>query len=944
MPQMAGQAVTPPSSHTDATERLLEILRGFAQDSGLGQPAASITLDSRLETDLGLDSLGRAELVSRVELGLGVRLPDEALLAATARDLLAMAGSGPATQTLAPSLAPTGRTDLPQPGTAGEPAAARTLTEVLDWHLERHPSRVHILAYGADDRPHPITYADLADGAMRVAAGLHGIGLPDGATVALMLPTGPDYFFGFFGILAAGGIPVPIYPPARPEQIEDHLRRHAGILANAGAVFLITVPEARTVARLLKAQVPSLKGVLTPGALAAEAPVGRLAQPAADAIALLQYTSGSTGDPKGVVLTHSDLLTNIRAMGEAVAVRPDDCFVSWLPLYHDMGLIGAWLGSLYYGIPLVSLSPLAFLARPLRWLKAIHDHRGSLSAAPNFAYELCLKRIGDADLAGLDLGCWRRAFNGAEPVSAQTLRRFAERFAPCGLRADALAPVYGLAEAGVGLAFPPPERGPRIDCIDRMRLAEIGHALAIPCDDPQAMTVVGCGQPLPGYRVRVVAGTGTVLPERHEGLLQFQGPSATRGYFRNPEATARLIRDGWHDTGDRAYLAGGEIHLTGRVKDMIIRGGRNLYPYEVEQAVGELPGIRKGCVAAFAASDPEQGSERLVLVAETRERDPARRTALELAVRERATDILGLPPDEIVLAPPRAVPKTSSGKLRRVATRDRYLAGKLLSGPAPPLWQLVRVVASALVATAAHWFGRVPAWLYGAYAWTLFVAIAPWVWLGIMLLPRLTWRWGLVRGGVRLLRRLTFVPLQITGRGRIPPPGCAFVVAANHQSYLDAMVLVEAIGRPIAFVAKQELAGNPLAKAALLRLGTHFVERFDLLRGADDATRFAAALGRGEVLGFFPEGTFRVQPGLLPFRMGAFLAAAGAGVPLLPVAVRGTRGLMPGNSFFPRPGRTAVVIGEPLQPSGDDWEAAVQLRDQARAFVVNHSGEMDAAA
>ena len=932
--------MSPDSTQNDAAARLLEILRGFVRDSGHGQPAGSITLDSRLEVDLGLDSLGRAELVSRVERGLGVGLPDEALLAATARDLLALSGSAGAART--PTATEKGPPAVSEPAAGGVPDAARSLPEVLDWHLERHPSRVHILAYGADDRPRPITYADLASGAARIAAGLKRAGLPEGAAVALMLPTGPDYFFGFLGVLAAGGIPVPIYPPARPEQIEDHLRRHARILDNAGAVFLITIPEAHTVARLLKAQVPSLKGVLTPAAFAAEAPAAEPVRPAADAIALLQYTSGSTGDPKGVILTHADLLANIRAMGAAVPVRPDDCFVSWLPLYHDMGLIGAWLGSLYYGIPLVSLSPLAFLARPLRWLKAIHDHRGTLSAAPNFAYELCLTRIADEDLAGLDLGCWRRAFNGAEPVSAETLRRFAERFAPCGLRSDALAPVYGLAEAAVGLAFPPPGRGPRIDCIDRARFASSGYALAIPCDDPEAMPVVGCGHPLPGYRVRVVDSAGHARPERHEGLLQFQGPSATRGYFGNPEATARLIRGGWHDTGDRAYLAGGEIHLTGRVKDMIIRGGRNLYPYEVEQAVGELPGIRKGCVAAFAAADPASGSERLVLVAETRERDPARRAALERAVRERATDILGLPPDEIVLAPPRAVLKTSSGKLRRAATCDRYLAGKLLSGPARPLWQLVRVLASAVAATAAGAVRAIPPWLYAAYAWALFGSIAPWVWLGIMLLPRLAWRWALVRGGIGLLRWSVFVPLEVTGRERIPALGRAFVVASNHQSYLDAMVLVEVLGRPIAFVAKQELAANPLVRAPLNRLGTHFVERFDVRRGAGDATRLAAALGQGDIVGFFPEGTFRDQPGLLPFRMGAFLAAAGAGVPVLPLAVRGTRDLMRGSSFFPRPGRVAVVVGEPLHPTGSDWEAAVKLRLQTRAFIGTHSGDPDA--
>jgi 1-acyl-sn-glycerol-3-phosphate acyltransferase len=925
------------------TAEVLDVLRGFARDSGIDEQIGAITADTRLEADLGLDSLGRSELIARLERRLARRLPDEALLAATPRDLAALAGAKgvlPAVgQTAAPAgpRAGEGAPDVrPRGGAVAAPSGADTLPAVLAWHVQRHPDRTHILCYGAEEHPRPISYLALAQGAAAVAGGLRKRGVASGGAVALMLPTGADYFFCFFGVLLAGAIPVPIYPPARPEQLEDHLRRHAAMLGNAGAVLLITVPAALTPGRLLRALVPTLTGVLTPEGLAdTHDDMPPIPVEAGD-IALLQYTSGSTGSPKGVVLTHADLLANIRAMGEAVAVRADDCFVSWLPLYHDMGLIGAWLGSLYFGVPLVSLSPLAFLARPVRWLRAIHDHRGTLSAAPNFAYELCLKRVRDEELQGLDLGCWRRALNGAEPVSAETLRRFAERFAHCGFPADALAPVYGLAEAAVGLTFPPATRGPRVDCIDRERFASSGEALPVSCDDTQAMPVVSCGRPLRGYRLRIEDADGRPLPERHEGRLYFRGPSATSGYYRNPEATARLIRDGWRDTGDRGYLAGGELHLTGRVKDMIIRGGRNLYPYEVEEAVGELPGVRKGCVVAFAAGDPARGSERLVLVAETRERDPDRRAALALRIRERATDVLGLPPDEVVLAPPRSVPKTSSGKLRRGAARERWEAGRLASGPPAPLWQLLRLGAAGAVTTTLRVLARLPGRLYAAYAWLLFALIAPWAWIGIVAAPTLRGRWRVARAGVGLLRRLAFVPLSVRGREHMPPPGEPFVLACNHQSYLDVAALVLAVDRPVAFVAKQGLARNPFVRLALERVGTLFVDRFDLLRGAAEAERFAVVLGRGQPLGFFPEGTFRDRPGLLPFRMGAFLAATGAGVPLLPVALRGTRGLMRGTTFFPRWGRAEVRIGEPLLPGGDDWQAAVRLRDRARAFIADH--------
>ena len=277
-----------------------------------------------------------------------------------------------------------------------------------------------------------------------------------------MLPTGREYFTAFMGTLMAGGVAVPIYPPARPSGLEEHLRRQAAILGNALAAVLVTVPEARLVARLLRAHVPSLRTVTTVADLQAGGP-GPPHAAAPDDVALLQYTSGSTGDPKGVMLTHRHLLANIRAMGAAEAPTPSDVFVSWLPLYHDMGLIGAWLAGLYHGFPLAVMPPLAFLARPARWLRAICEQHGTLSASPNFGYELCLRHVSDAELAGVDLSSWRLAFDGSEPVSAGTIRRFTDRFAPYGLRPEAMTPAYGLAEAGVGLTFPPLGRGPVVD-------------------------------------------------------------------------------------------------------------------------------------------------------------------------------------------------------------------------------------------------------------------------------------------------------------------------------------------------------------------------------------------------------------------------------------------------------------------------------------------------
>jgi acyl-CoA synthetase (AMP-forming)/AMP-acid ligase II len=356
-----------------------------------------------------------------------------------------------------------------------------------------------------------------------------------------------------------------------------------------------------------------------------------------------------------------------------------------------MGLIGAWLGSLYFGARAVIMSPLTFLADPARWLRAITQQGGTLSAAPNFAFELCLKNVRDEDMVGLDLSGVRAIVNGAEPVSPGTIRNFTDRFEQIGFRPEALEPVYGLAECSVGLAFPPLGRKPVIDRIDRSDLAETGVATPARENDSTAIEFVACGRPLANHQVRVVDELGLEIPERHQGRLQFKGPSATSGYFRDDEKTESLFSGDWLESGDLAYISGGDIYLTGRIKDMIIRAGRNIYPHEIEEFVGRLPNVRKGCVAAFASPDPRTGSERLVVLAETRLQAASELAELEKAIREATLEVLDLPPDEVVLAPPHAIPKTSSGKIRRSATRALFEANALGEQQQSLWWQIVRL-------------------------------------------------------------------------------------------------------------------------------------------------------------------------------------------------------------------------------------------------------------
>ncbi len=921
--------------------RLLSIVEATVRELQPDTGVVHVSLGSSLDRDLGLDSLSRMELVLRLEQAFGVAVSEDTLQKAeTVRDLLGAieraSARGPVKRfpPMRPASAPARAAEVATAEQA-RPDTASTLVDVLNWHAAMRPHEIQI-THQADDGEQTISCDQLAAGARAVAAGLQRIGLAPRQCVAIMLPTSIAYFHTYFGILLAGGIPVPIYPPARASQLEDHVVRHARILFNAQAVLLVTVPEAKIVARLLQARVPSLRHVVTADDLARFHahfdPVGI----EGDDIAFIQYTSGSTGDPKGVVLTHANLLANIRAMEATIEATARDVFVSWLPLYHDMGLIGAFLGSLYVGLPLVVMSPLAFLAKPERWLWAIHRHRGTLSAGPNFAYELAVRRIDDAAIEGLDLSSWRIAFNGAEAVSPGTVERFARRFGKYGLRAEAMTPVYGLAEASVGLLFPPLGRGVLVDCIDRTIFTRQHKAQPAGAGDPHALRFIACGRPLPGHSVRIVDDHGNEVGERTEGRLEFKGPSATQGYFRNPGETRRLFHDGWLDSGDRAYWAEGDVYVTGRVKDIVIRGGRNIYPEELEAAVGTLDGVRKGCVAVFGVADELTGTERLVVLAETRS------AAVDACARARAAivaavvDVLGEPPDEIILAPPHTVLKTSSGKIRRSACRELVAQGRA-GAPAPSARrQLLRLAAGGLVARAGHVVGATGRALASLRIAASFWLLAPPTWLLTMLTRDPAAAWAVGRAAARLLLRLGGIPLTVTAVGRLPDGPC--VVVSNHASYADGVLLVAALPRQFAFVAKRELRDQFIAGLYLRRLGAEFVERADVRRSVEDAQRMAEIVTRGKSLLIFPEGTFVTHEELLPFHLGAFLAAARAGVPVVPVTIRGSRELLSASGYWPRRRALEVVVGEPLAvpPAAAEqvFQVAVKMRRSARETIA----------
>jgi fatty-acyl-CoA synthase len=974
--------VATPTTQIDnsaSRSRVLDVVRQLLIELGSQGALPLLSLQSNLDRDLGLGSLERVELIARLEAEFGVRLPDLAAAeASTPEDLATLVDRAPSDgvsiQESPSALRAAIQTqklhlEAPDKGVF----ASDTLNEVLRYRALHDAARVHLDITEdteAGEKNLTLTFAELYSAAQRCATELARLGVPPGGRVSLMLPTSRAFFVSYAGILLAGAIPVPIYPPFRADRIEEYAGRQSAILNSAEVCMLLTFRRAETVAKLLKPRVRSLETVMdaeklleaadkapppSPGALPADLRGSRVRK-AAD-IALLQYTSGSTGDPKGVTLTHANLLANMRAIGGAVELTSDDVGISWLPLYHDMGLIGAWLTLLYFGTPLAVMSPLAFLTRPERWLKAFHKHRGTISAAPNFAYELCVRKIADKDIEGVDLSSWRAALNGAEPVNPETLDRFAERFASHGFRRSAQLPVYGLAEASLAVTVPPLNRGPLVDRVDRETFASQGFAVPT-TDENSSISFVSSGMPIPGHEVRIVSEEGEEVPDRTEGFLWFRGPSATRGYYNNPDANEKLFprapaQEGdfaWVNSGDRAYRADAEIYVTGRVKDIIIKGGRNLYPHEVEELAGRAEGIRKGCIVAFGLKDEGTGTEKLIVVAESREADSAVRSKIAAAVTEHVSQGLGLPPDRVELIPPGSIPKTSSGKLRREETKQLYIAGTLSAKKSPAWVQIARLGATSTVRTAGRSVSsglrRVWDTIRGVYFICLFIAWIIPAWTIVLFFKDERAAGRYTSAALKVLFALAGSRVHVVGKEHMNTPG-AKIYVSNHTSYFDVLPLMLGLGVSYRFVAKQEVHRMPFIGTFLRKMGHLSFDRGNTGSRRQAAQTIEEVLRDGDSVFVFPEGTFVPEPGIRPFQLGAFKAAVSTGAPIIPVSLEGTRNFLRDGTILPQPGDVTITLSPPIYPQAanidssqsSNWQELVRLRDASREAIARFCGE-----
>ncbi|MEJ7599639.1 MAG: fatty acyl-AMP ligase [Kofleriaceae bacterium] len=559
-----------------------------------------------------------------------------------------------------------------------------TLVELLEDRARARPDDVlYTFLENGEDVTTSITHRELDARARLIAAQLRSC-MRVGDSALLVFAPGLDYIAAFFGCLYAGVIAVPAYPPD-PRRLARTVPRLTAIARTSGARIVVTMEAIRALA----ASVPGLE-TLTWLAIdeltQAERVLDRVSDRAIvrdfdrvfnpDAIAFLQYTSGSTGAPRGVMLTHRAVLANLAAITDAfgLADRPPRT-VSWLPPYHDMGLVGAILGSLYGGGSCVLMSPLHFLQQPVRWLRAITKYRADVSGGPNFAYDLCVRRVDPATEA-LDLSTWEIAFDGAEVVRADSLDQFAARFAPAGFRRTAFLPCYGLAETTLIAAATPRAAGPTVVTADAAAL-EAGRLLEVE-PSPHARMVVSSGKPTRGTEIAIVDPAGRAC-DGTVGEIWLTGTSVGTGYWDDAEATAlafgaRLAGDDrtWLRTGDLGVLHAGELFVTGRIKDVIIISGRNLAPDDLEQvAVAAHPALRPGGTAAFAIEI--SGREQLVIVQELApgSHDAA---AIQRAIRTAVVGAFDVAPHDVLLVEPGAIPKTSSGKVQRHACKADYVA------------------------------------------------------------------------------------------------------------------------------------------------------------------------------------------------------------------------------------------------------------------------------
>lgn len=545
---------------------------------------------------------------------------------------------------------------------------APTLTTALEILAARFPAYSCLTFVDRRGDRRGLTLGALWERSGTVAAGLIERGLEPGRIVLISLATGPELLAAYVGVMRAGGVPGLVATPSnRFSDPRVYSQRLLGLAAHAEAQLLYGDDDVANVLREQSGATAGAPPLVTPSdsvGVRSSVSIPRTE----DDVATVQYSSGSTGLPKGVLLSHRAVLNNIRASRQGFGLSRQDVSINWLPLYHDMGLIDAFLLPLLSGCRTVLIPTMDFMRDPALWLWSVHRYGGTFSIAPNFAYSLCATRIPEAELSGLDLSSWRLAISASEPVLAETVQAFVDRFLPHGLRRETLTPGWGLAEGVCVITLHALDKPAAVETIDRARMA--ADNVAVPTSG-DGLASVSCGRPLPRCEVEIRAG-GRRLAEREIGTIWLRTDSLFSGYHREAEATARVLVDGWLDTGDRGYLTAGNLYFVSREKDLVVVGGEKYAPHDIEEAINRVPGVRQGCAVAFGVLNQARGTEDLAAVVETRLGDDAELAELRHAIRAEVMRAMGLGVRYLLLVPPGGVEKTTSGKLARGATQRRY--------------------------------------------------------------------------------------------------------------------------------------------------------------------------------------------------------------------------------------------------------------------------------
>lgn len=559
-----------------------------------------------------------------------------------------------------------------------------TFSDILYTHYQDHPDQTAIIMQHAGQPDRPVTYRELLSGANGFASTYARQGIQPGEVVILILQHGEDLVYAFYGAILHGAIPS-IMPYLTEKLLPERYRADlASLVSVTRPSAVVTYPDFEPEVNTALGSGTSVRAVIVTGQV--DAPLepdftqlGGMRRAAED-IVLLQHSSGTTGLQKGVALSHRAVLNQVETYKQALHFSPQDVIVSWLPLYHDMGLIAGFLMPVLTGNPLVLMSPFDWVRSPVRLLQAISRYRGTLAWLPNFAYNFCAQKIRARDLEGIDLSNWRGLINCSEPMRYESQVTFLERFQPYGFRPSALMTCYAMAENTFAVTQGGMDGPVTIDEIDREAMQV--ERVARPAQEGRAVTkMVSAGRPIASTQVKVVDDQGNTLPERRIGELALRSDCMLTGYYHRPDATEKAFIDGWFLTGDYGYMAEGEVYVAGRKKDLIIVGGKNVYPQDLELLAMQVPGVHAGRVSAFGVFNDQAGTEDVIVVAEVDDQDPDERTRIADEIRQAINrgSAIAVRHVHIVNAP--WIVKTSSGKTARLANREKYLkeVGQLVS-------------------------------------------------------------------------------------------------------------------------------------------------------------------------------------------------------------------------------------------------------------------------